>query len=87
MSDMLPTFKKENRLLQKGLYLVCMIVGMCFFSLFQLGEHSHGHEETAIEHHEEEIHHENQVEHEEHSEGETERHDKDNENLDHGHDH
>jgi len=61
MSDMLPTFKKENRVLQKWLYLVCMIIGMFFFTLFQLGEHNHWHEDHWNEIYEE-IHHQNESE-------------------------
>lgn len=79
MSDMLPTFKKENRLLQKGLYLICMIIGMLFFTLFQLGEHNHAHEEVGIEIHDErhaEGHHEEGVHNKDIHDEDDENHDE-----------
>lgn len=80
MSDILPSFKKQNEIPQKLLYLMFMVFWVVFFTFFQVGwEHSHEYHDdhksennTLEEHHtwehldeHLEIHHDEE-EHDEH---------------------
>ncbi len=62
MSDMLPSFKKNENTSDKFAYLVIMIIGIVFFSFIQSfsWEHEHAHESEHIN----EIHHDEEDEHE-----------------------
>lgn len=63
MSDILPSFKKQNEVSQKLLYLIFMVFGVVFFTFFQVGwEHSHEyHDDHVSESHIWEEYHENDV--------------------------